>query len=171
MMSTTRRTLITLAGAGVLLGASACSNRAGSAPRPAGDSVQVGYGAQPKDKVTGSVTTLSDNDISSRPQRIEELLRGKVPGLIILGSGPDLRLRLRGTNSMSIEQDALVIVDDVMIQSGNIANALAGLSPDDIKQVSVLKDVASTSIYGMRGAGGVIIIKTKNKPDSEERGR
>src|SRR5262245_60718713 len=169
MMSTIRRTLTTLAGAGALLGASACSPRIGTTSRPTGDSVQVGYGAQPKDKVTGSVTTLSDNDFSSRSQRIEELVRGKVPGLVILGSGSDLKFRLRGTNSMSVEQDALVIVDDVMIQSGNIANALAGLSPDDIKQVSVLKDVASTSIYGMRGAAGVIIIKTKTKPDVEDR--
>ena len=170
-MSTTRSWLIALAGAGALLGVSACSQRTGSAPRPAGDSVQVGYGAQPKDKVSGSVTTLSDKDISSRSQRIEELLRGKVPGLVILGSGPDLQFRLRGTNSMNADQEPLVIVDDVMIQSGNIANALAGLSSDDIKQVSVLKDVSSTSIYGMRGAGGVIIIKTKLKPDTEDRSR
>jgi TonB-dependent SusC/RagA subfamily outer membrane receptor len=171
MMSTTRRTLITLAGAGVLFGVPACSHRTGSATRPTSDSVQVGYGAQPKDKVTGSVTTLSDNDISSRSQRIEELLRGKVPGLVILGSGTALQFRLRGTNSMSPDQEPLVIVDDVMIQSGNIGNALAGLSPDDIKQVSVLKDISSTSIYGTRGAGGVIIIKTKLKPDIEDWGR
>ena len=170
-MSTTRRTLITLAGAGALFGVSACSHRAGPTSHPTGDSVQVGYGAQPKDKVSGSVTTLSDADIVSRPQRIEELLRGKVPGLVILGSGADLQLRLRGTNSMTLEQEPLVIVDDVMLQAGNIGHALAGLSPDDIKQVSVLRDVSSTSIYGMRGAGGVIIIKTKNKPDTEERRR
>ena len=170
-MSTMRRTLIALAGAGAVVGVLACSHRTGSASRPTSDSVQVGYGAQPKDKVTGSVTTLSDNDISSRPLRIEELLRGKVPGLVILGSGSALQFRLRGTNSMTLEQEPLVIVDDVMIQSGNIANALAGLSPDDIKQVSVLKDISSTSIYGMRGAGGVIIIKTKTKPDIEDRRR
>lgn len=170
-MSTTRSWLITLAGAGALFSVSACSHRTGSASRPTSDSVQVGYGAQPKDKVTGSVSTLSDNDIASRPLRIEELLRGKVPGLVILGSGPAIQFRLRGTNSMNPDQEPLVIVDDVMIQSGNIGNALAGLSPDDIKQVSVLKDVSSTSIYGMRGAGGVIIIKTKTKPDSEDRRR
>ena len=168
-MSTTRSWLIALAGAGALLGVSACSHRTGTTSRPTGDSVQVGYGAQPKEKVTGSVTTLSGNDSSSRSLRIEELLRGKIPGLVILGSGPNLEFRLRGTNSMNTDQEPLVIVDDVPIQSGNIANALAGLSPDDIKQVSVLKDVASTSIYGMRGAGGVIIIRTKNKPDIEER--
>ena len=171
MPTTTRRTLITLVGAGTLVAVPACSHRTGPSSHLAGDSVQVGYGAQPKEKVAGSVAALSDNDIASRPLRIEELLRGKIPGLVIRGSGSDLQFRLRGTNSMTVEQEPLVIVDDVMIQSGNLGNALAGLGPDDIKQVSVLKDVASTSIYGMRGAGGVIIIKTKTKPDTEDRRR
>lgn len=170
-MPTKRSMLITLAGAGALLGVTACSHRTGTASRPTGDSVQIGYGSQPKEKVSGAVTTLSDNEISSRPLRIEELLRGKIAGLVITGTGSGLTLRLRGTNSMLLEQEPLVIVDDVMIQSGNIANALAGLSPDDIKQVSVLKDVSSTSIYGSRGAGGVILIKTKGKPDLGDRRR
>lgn len=170
-MPTKRSMLITLAGAGALLGVAACSHRTGTASRPTGDSVQIGYGSQPKEKVSGAVTTLSDNEISSRPLRIEELLRGKIAGLVITGTGSGLTLRLRGTNSMLLEQEPLVIVDDVMIQSGNIANALAGLSPDDIKQVSVLKDVSSTSIYGSRGAGGVILIKTKGKPDLGDRRR
>lgn len=169
-MSTTRRLLLTLAGADALLGVTACAKHAPPAARPRSDSVQVGYGTQPKDKVTGAVTTISADEISARPMRIEELLRGKVPGLIISGSGASMKLRLRGTNSLLADQEPLVIVDDVMIRSGNIGNALAGLTPDDIKQVSVLKDVASTSIYGSRGAGGVILIKTTAKPEREERG-
>ena len=166
-----RRTLLTLAGAGAVLGVSACARHTPSTSRPAADSVQVGYGTQPKDKVTGAVSTLPDAELSARPLRIEELLRGRVPGLVISGTGNAITVRLRGTNSLLLEQEALVIVDDVMIQSGNIANALAGLTPDDIRSVSVLKDVASTSIYGSRGAGGVIIIKTKAKPDRGERNR
>ncbi len=162
-----RHTLLTLAA--VLL-VTACARRVSPARSP-GDSVQVGYGAQPKSKVTGAVTTISDDEISARPLRIEELLRGRVPGLVITGTGNGLRLRLRGTNSLLADQEALVIVDDVMIQSGNIGNALAGLVPDDIKQVSVLKDVASTSIYGSRGAGGVILIKTKARPERDQQGR
>src|SRR5262245_41195506 len=163
-----RRMLRTLAGAGALFGLTACARHASPTSRPPADSVQVGYGAQPKDKVTGAVTTISADQITARPMRIEELLRGKVPGLVITGTGSSMKLRLRGTNSLLADQEPLVIVDDVMIRTGNVANALAGLVPDDIKQVSVLKDVASTSIYGSRGAGGVILIKTV-KPQHEER--
>ena len=166
-MLMTRSTWFALAGAGILVGGLTACSRNTTTTRPAADSVQVGYGAQPKDKVMGAVTTLSEENISTRPLRIEEVLRGKIAGLVIRGTGPTLTLRLRGTNSMLMDQEPLVIVDDVMIQTGNIANALAGLIPEDIKQVSVLKDVASTSIYGSRGAGGVILIKTKAKPERE----
>jgi TonB-dependent starch-binding outer membrane protein SusC len=169
-MSRTRRLLLTLAGADLLVGSAACARRSPSqASVPGADSVQIGYGSQPRSKVTGAVTSVADAEMTARPLRIEELLRGKVSGLVITGSGSSLVIRLRGTNSLLSDQEPLVIVDDVMIQSGNIGNALAGLTPDDIKQVSVLKDVASTSIYGSRGAGGVILIKTKTKPEGKER--
>jgi len=164
--------LLTLVGAGPLIGASACAHSGSSTSRPAADSVQVGYGTQPKGKTTGAVTAFSNETLSSGPLRIEELLRGRIPGLVISGSGNSITFRLRGSNSMLFEQEPLVIVDDVMIQSGNIANALAGFTPEDIKQVSVLKDVASTSIYGSRGGGGVILITTKAKrPDGGELNR
>jgi TonB-dependent SusC/RagA subfamily outer membrane receptor len=158
-----RRPLLTLAGAAALFGGASCARSRSGATRPPGDSVQIGYGAQPKDKVTGAVTTIREEDLS-RPLRIESVLRGKVPGLVITGTGSTMQLRMRGTNSMLLEQEPLVIVDNVMIQTGSIGSALAGLVPEDIKQVSVLKDVASTSIYGSRGAGGVILIQTKAKP-------
>jgi iron complex outermembrane receptor protein len=162
----TRRFRITVCGAGVVVAAAApaCARRAPPTPGSVPDSVQVGYGAQQKDKVVGAVTTLPDAENAARPLRIEELLRGRVPGLVITGSGEGMTVRLRGTNSMLFEQEPLVIVDDVMIRAGNIAGALAGLTPADIKEVTVLKDVASTSIYGSRGAGGVILIRTKTKP-------
>jgi TonB-dependent SusC/RagA subfamily outer membrane receptor len=134
--------------------------------------VQIGYGTQPKSKVTGAVTTLSDKDLGARPLDIEDLLRGKVAGLEVIRVGNSIRLRIRGTGSMLADQEPLVIVDDVRIQEGNVLNALAGLTRDDIKQVNVLKDVASTSIYGLRGAGGVIVITTKTKdrpPEQQDR--
>ncbi|HSQ30306.1 MAG TPA: TonB-dependent receptor plug domain-containing protein [Gemmatimonadaceae bacterium] len=167
-MWTRHPVLFTLAGA-ALLGTSACGRRSHeTSPRPAADSVEMGYGAQPKDKVTGAVTTLSNKDFRTRPQGIEEFLRGKVAGLEIIRQGNGFTFRIRGAGSMIVDKEPLVIVDGVMIQEGNIANALAGLTPDDIKQVNVLKDVASTSIYGGRGAGGVILITTtaKSPPSS-----
>jgi TonB-dependent SusC/RagA subfamily outer membrane receptor len=162
--------LLTLAGTGALLGAGACAHRAPGPTARTADSVEVGYGAQPKKKVSGAVTTLSDNDLATHSAGIEDLLQGKVAGLEIRRVGNAVTLRIRGTNSMLANQEPLVIVDDVMIQEGNIANALAGLTRDDIKQVNVLKDVASTSIYGFRGAGGVIVITTKAaRPEQPDR--
>jgi len=139
--------------------------------------VASGFGTeQPKDKVTGAVTTIGEDDITKKPLRIEDLLRGKVPGLVVVHNGNAISFRIRGTSSMNAQaggafgddREPLVVVDGVPIQEGNIANALAGLTPDDIKQINVLKDVASTSVYGVRGANGVILITTKTKlpPDT-----
>ena len=164
--------LLTVAGAGAVIGVGACGQH-GHAPTPrTADSVEIGYGAQPKNKVIGAVTTLSDRDIgTARPLAIEDLLRGKVAGLEIARVGNSIRLRIRGTGSMLADQEPLVIVDDVRIQEGNVLNALAGLTRDDIKQVNVLKDVASTSIYGFRGAGGVIVVTTnaRSRPEQPDR--
>lgn len=130
-------------------------------PEP-GD-VDVGYGTQPEAKVTGAVSSISEKDVGSgRPLRIEELLRGRVPGLQVVAlRGGGYTFRIRGTNSLLLDQEPLVIVDGVPIQAGNVDSALAGLTPEDVRQIDVLKDVSSTSIYGSRGAGGVILITTR----------
>lgn len=162
-------TLFTLAGAAALTSL-ACSRHASSNPTPA-ESVEVGYGSQPKDQVTGAVTTLSEDQIVKKPLSIEDLLRGKVSGLEVVHNGNNVSFRIRGMSSLNVgpgggvgpDREPLVVVDGVMIQQGNIGNALAGLTPEDIKQINVLKDVASTSIYGLRGANGVILITTKAK--------
>jgi TonB-dependent SusC/RagA subfamily outer membrane receptor len=137
----------------------------------ASDSMQIGYGAQPRDKSTGATTTLSGAELTTRrPMRVEDLLRGRVAGLEIIQEGNAVKFRIRGAPALQPGQEVepLVIVDDMMIQSGNIANALSGLIPEDIKQVTVLKDVASTSVYGGRGAGGVILITTRSRQKPTE---
>ncbi|HSL70711.1 MAG TPA: TonB-dependent receptor plug domain-containing protein [Longimicrobiales bacterium] len=130
-------------------------------PKPG--EVDVGYGTQDKSKVTGAVSSLSEDDVSTaRPLPIEDLLRGRVPGLQVLrGPGGTVTYRIRGTNSLQNDRAPLFVVDGIQIPDGAERSALAGLTPDDIRQVDVLKDVASTSIYGMRGAGGVILITTR----------
>jgi TonB-dependent starch-binding outer membrane protein SusC len=158
MLMTPRKSMI-LAGAAAIVSAS-CTHHSTPGPRAA-DSVEIGYGTQRKDKVTGAVTTVPTN--GPRPLSIEELLRGKVAGLEVIQRGNAVSFRIRSSGTMTTDQEPLVIVDGEMIQAGNIAGALAGLTPDDIKQVSVLKDVASTSIYGGRGAAGVILITTARK--------
>src|SRR5919108_4155953 len=131
---------------------------------PAPGNVDVGYGgSRPKEGTTGSVTTISDKEVSPPgPVGIEELLRGRVPGLQVLkGAGGRVTFRIRGTNSLMNDQEPLFVIDGVQIADGHVQSALAGVLPQDIRQIDVLKDVASTSVYGMRGAGGVIIINTK----------
>lgn len=168
-MSKVSGTLLTLAGVGAVIASAACATR-GTTSVPAtatagrgnaADSVQIGYGTQSRDKATGANTTLTTADMTRRTVRVEELLRGRAAGVEVLQDGSNVRLRIRGSASMTQEVEPLVLVDGMVVPTGQISNALAGLVPEDIDQVNVLKDVASTSVYGTRGAGGVILIKTK----------
>jgi TonB-dependent SusC/RagA subfamily outer membrane receptor len=123
--------------------------------------VDIGYGTKPEKETTGAVTSVSDKEVpaSSGPLRLEELLRGRVAGLQVVNlPGGKYTLRIRGTNSLLRDQAPLIIVDGVQIT--DLTSALAGFTPGDIRQVDVLKDVASTAVYGMRGAGGVILVTT-----------
>ena len=124
---------------------------------------QVGYGSQPDNKITGAVSSLSERELNAaRPLRLEDVLRGRVAGLqfITMGNGRTV-MRIRGTNSVNPDPEPLLVVDGIPMRVADASSALAGLLPEDIYRVDVLKDLASTSIYGMRGAGGVIIITTR----------
>ena len=152
-----------LAGVG-LLGINACGLGSGRLdPVLEPGEAQIGYGSRPERDLTGSVSSLSERELSAlRPLQLEELLRGRIPGLQFIrqGNGRTV-LRIRGTNSINNDREPLLIVDGIPLRSESFSSALSGLLPQDILRVDVLKDVASTSIYGMAGAGGVIIITTR----------
>jgi len=151
-----------------LLATGACAG--GARPSPSGgdarsapnDSVQVGYGAQPKDKVVGAVSSMSSKEVSRRPLKIEELLRGRVAGLEIINRGNTITFRIRGTGAMLADQEPLVVVDGIPIE-GNAGALLADMDPRDVKRVEVLKDAGSLAAYGSRGANGVLLITTKKR--------
>ncbi|NIR60030.1 MAG: TonB-dependent receptor plug domain-containing protein, partial [Gammaproteobacteria bacterium] len=88
-------------------------------------------------------------------------LMGRVPGVWITHT-PDgeLAIRIRGSTSIRGSTEPLYVIDGMPIQPGP-AGQLSGISVYDIASIEVLKDVASTSMYGVRGANGVIVIKTK----------
>jgi TonB-dependent SusC/RagA subfamily outer membrane receptor len=114
---------------------------------------------------TGTVTA---DDISRSPdQPIEKVLQSKVPGVWITRA-PDgsIAVRLRGTSSFYGEQQPLYVIDGVPINPGP-EGALTGINPYDIESIQVLKDPADTAMYGMRGANGVIVVKTK-KPGKKQ---
>jgi TonB-dependent SusC/RagA subfamily outer membrane receptor len=115
------------------------------------------------DGQTGAVTTVTDQSRSSGENELtlEEFLRGQVPGLQFLPT-PDggKTLRIRGGSDVS---EPLVVIDNVPVQPGQLSRVLETLNPRDIARVQVLRDVASTSRYGTRGAYGVLLISTKKR--------
>jgi TonB-dependent starch-binding outer membrane protein SusC len=129
---------------------------------PGPGEVEVGHGTQPEKHVTGSISSLNEEKLGGdRPIKMEEFLRGRVAGLELVRTvNGRSKLRIRGTNSLLSQQEPLIVVDGVPMSTSDLELALAGLTYKDIRQVDVLKDVSSTAIYGLRGAGGVIVINT-----------
>lgn len=158
-----RARLVALAG-GYAIALGAGCGAATSPPRaaPGPDSVAIGYGTQPAREVTGSIASLSGRDLENqRAFTVEELLRGRVPGLHVYRKpNGDIGLRVRGEGSIYGNSDPLLVIDGVPI-SGRLSTALLGLSPRDIARIDVLKDAGAAAIYGSRGANGVVIITTK----------
>jgi TonB-linked SusC/RagA family outer membrane protein len=130
--------------------------------------VVVGYGTKKKANLTGAVTTVDvDKTLGSRPiADVGRGLQGSVPGLsVVVASGEvgsDPIMKIRGSvASINGTATPLILVDNVEVPSIQIIN------PDDIENISVLKDAASTSIYGSKGAFGVILVTTKKGAKTE----
>ncbi len=153
-------------GAGfVLLSLAGCGgNPAPSRPAPdaaAEDTVDVGYGTLPRGRVTGAVASVSGERLAqnTRAVRVEELLQGRVAGVqVIRLANGGYRVRIRGAAG---EGEPLFVVDGMPVHSIYPGSALNGINPADVARIDVLKDAASTAIYGSRGAHGVILITTR----------
>ena len=121
--------------------------------------VIVGYGSQKKSDLTGAIATVDSEVIEKTPNsNVMQSLQGKVPGVQITSAGSpgdSPNVRIRGVNTINGSQNPLYVVD------GNWYDNIDFLDNSQIENVSVLKDVSSTAIFGQRGSNGVIIIKTK----------
>ncbi|MCK0160557.1 TonB-dependent receptor [Allomuricauda sp. F6463D] len=138
--------------------------------------VVVGYGTQSKESLTGSVGVVESEQLEQAPvSTFEQTLRGSTAGLqataVDGAPGGNTQVRIRGIGSITASSEPLYVVDGIPVQSGSIGtidnggtstNVMASINPNDIESVSVLKDAASTAIYGSRGANGVILITTKS---------
>lgn len=137
--------------------------------------VAIGYGTKLRSEVTGSQISLKGKEITDMPsQSFEGGIQGKAAGVqVMTGSGvagSAALIRIRGVASLSAGGDPLYVIDGIPITqdyflNGNSGgfnnNPLASINPNDIEDVQILKDAAATSIYGSRGANGVILITTK----------
>jgi TonB-dependent starch-binding outer membrane protein SusC len=108
-----------------------------------------------------SASELTSKDIEQAPgQSIEEILKGRVAGVTVTRTDGGISVRIRGASSLYANTEPLYVLDGVAIQPG-AGGSLTGIDPYDIESIEVLKDPADTAMYGMRGANGVIVIKTK----------
>ena len=123
--------------------------------------VVVGYGTKKRINLTGAVSTVGAEEIEDRPvANIQQALQGTVPNLAITTSGAtgepgaEMAMSIRGLTSIEGNSSPYVLIDGIPMGMNDI-------DPNDVESISVLKDVASTAIYGARAAYGVILITTK----------
>ncbi len=136
----------------LMLSSCGTANRAVSVDHNGDDKINIGYGTTTKDDSNNAVSSLKVDDKTSFTS-IYDYIEGRIPGVTVVGN----KFRVRGTRTISGEGYALVLVDGIEVED------LTGITPDMVESVDVLKDAASSSIYGVRGANGVIIINTRKK--------
>lgn len=140
--------------------------------------VVVGYGTVKKSDLTGSVSSISSEEIKAMPlTSMDQGLQGRAAGVhVVQASGQPggmATIRIRGGNSLQGGNEPLYVIDGFPVYNGggfgvpgggsavNNVNGLASLNPNDIESIEVLKDASATAIYGSRGANGVVLITTK----------
>jgi TonB-dependent SusC/RagA subfamily outer membrane receptor len=130
------------------------------AARVAPDSVDIGYGTRPRGEVTGAVSS-DDRADRTNPTSMADLLEGRFPGVeVTRHASGGISVRIRGQRTLRGSSEPLYVVDGIPM-SAVAGGVLMDLDPRDIKSIDVLKDAAATSVYGSRGANGVILITTK----------
>lgn len=153
-----------------------------------GEIVVNGYTSTTKSRVTGSIGIIDSEQLKDAPLKsMDMLIQGKIPGVSVQAvsgrPGETAKVRIRGTNTISGNAEPLWVLDGVMlskeipqISTGQIkagdfntlfSNGIAGINPNDIENITVLKDASASAIYGSRAAGGVIVITTKRGKEGD----
>ena len=122
--------------------------------------VVIGYGTMKRRDLTGSVASVTGDKIAANPvANVAQALQGQLPGVTVTSQdgrpGASMSIRVRGGGSITQSNDPLFIVDGVQVST------IDDIPADNIESIDVLKDAASTAIYGARGANGVILVTTK----------
>ena len=126
------------------------------------ESVVVGYSVQKKRDVLGAVSKVNGSELQKVPvSSVQQSLQGRVAGVEVANQtgapGSTISVRVRGTSSISSSNDPLYIVDGIPVEG-----ALNNISPNDIENITVLKDASSAAIYGSRASNGVVLITTRS---------
>lgn len=126
--------------------------------------VVIGYGEVRKKDLTGSVSTVGGDELANLPAaRVDQTLQGRASGVQVSAisgePGASTTIRIRGGNSIQGNNEPLWVIDGIIV--GTDYN-LSNLNTNDIKSIDILKDAVAVSIYGTRGANGVILVTTKS---------
>ena len=141
------------------------------------DIVVVAYGTVKKSDLTGSVSSVSGDELNRiAPVSLDQALQGRAAGVQVTQvsgrPGGETSIRIRGSSSINAGNEPLYVVDGMLITSdngqtnaggaaGSSLNGLSSISPSDIERIEILKDASATAMYGSRGANGVVLITTK----------
>ena len=130
--------------------------------------VVIGYGKQTKEDLTGSVTSINKKSFKNQPiTSLEQIIQGRSAGVEVSNSsgapGGDVKIRIRGANSIFGNNNPLVVIDGIVDADMN------NITANDIESIELLKDASSTAIFGSRGANGVVLVTTKSGSSDEVR--
>lgn len=141
------------------------------------DVVVIAYGQVRKSDLTGSVSSISGEDLlRTAPTSLDQALQGRAAGVQVTQvsgrPGGETSIRIRGASSINAGNEPLYVVDGMLITSdngqtnaggaaGSNLNGLSAINPSDIESIEILKDASATAMYGSRGANGVVLITTK----------
>lgn len=120
-------------------------------------------GGKARDRTPSPTATLTADDVeraAAGGQPIESTLDGRVSGVTVTRTSGGIAVRVRGATSFNSDAQPLYVVDGMPIAAGP-GGALSGINPSDIASIKVLKDAADLTMYGSRGANGVVVITTK----------
>src|SRR5665648_91480 len=135
--------------------------------------VVVGYGSAIKRELTGAITKVETQGMAEMPTAsFESAIQGKTSGVFIEQAsgklGETVKMRIRGSSSVSANNQPLYVVDGVPITTENLSNSsnqptspLADIAMTDVESIQILKDASASAIYGSRASNGVVIITTK----------
>ncbi|RSC92132.1 SusC/RagA family TonB-linked outer membrane protein [Tenacibaculum singaporense] len=145
-----------------------------------GEVIVMGYQKIEKRKITSSFAKIKTDDVKrAGTANIDQMLSGEISGVLVQPTngapGAPAKIQIRGTSTLNGSSDPLWILDGIPLQGNDIPKdfrdkdnidnlksfPIAGINPEDIEEITVLKDASATSIYGARAANGVIVITTK----------
>jgi TonB-dependent starch-binding outer membrane protein SusC len=143
--------------------------------------VAIGYGTTTRRDLTGSVAVLGADELKTKAAptvTLSSTLQGRAPGVQVTTTsglpGANVRVRVRGTGSITANAEPLYVVDGLPAEQGTGSsnpqnNPLMSLDPNEIESIQILKDASATAIYGARGANGVVLIQTRRGRRGESR--